>query len=371
MHVKLDTGMGRWGVSELPTLDARGRRRDDASRHRRQRSRLRARADRAVPRGDGARLADLTRHVANSAAALRLPESRFDAARCGIALYGLSPFGTDAGGRRARAGARRGDASSRRRGCSARGESTGYGRRFVAERDTWIGIVPGRLRRRLPPRPDRHARCASRASCAPVVGTVSMDAFAVELDRELPPGTPVTLVGHGVPLESHARVAGTITYELACADRDRPDAARAGSSPAPERRRARARDRRREERLEPHRRPVPARHEDLATVVLDAVEDPLDDERRVDDEPAGERSVAARAAGSPASRRSPGSRSSTEIAAAAELDRERAREAELRVLRRRVRAVGDRARDRDDVDDAHEPGARPGRNARSVHTEPR
>ena len=25
----------------------------------------------------------------------RLPEARFDAARCGIALYGLSPFGTD------------------------------------------------------------------------------------------------------------------------------------------------------------------------------------------------------------------------------------------------------------------------------------
>jgi alanine racemase len=43
-----------------------------------------------------------------------------------------------------------------------------------------------------------------------------MDATAVELDRELPPGTPVTIVGRGVPLESHARVADTITYELAC-----------------------------------------------------------------------------------------------------------------------------------------------------------
>jgi alanine racemase len=47
-----------------------------------------------------------------------------------------------------------------------------------------------------------------------LVGTVSMDAFAVELDRELPPGTPVTLLGHGVSAEAHARVAGTITYEL-------------------------------------------------------------------------------------------------------------------------------------------------------------
>ena len=39
--------------------------------------------------------ANLTRHIAHSAAALRYPSARFDAARCGIALYGLSPFGTD------------------------------------------------------------------------------------------------------------------------------------------------------------------------------------------------------------------------------------------------------------------------------------
>ena len=49
-----------------------------------------------------------------------------------------------------------------------------------------------------------------------------MDAFAVELDRELPPGTPVTLVGHGVTFEGHARVAGTIAYELATGIRTDP-----------------------------------------------------------------------------------------------------------------------------------------------------
>jgi alanine racemase len=43
-----------------------------------------------------------------------------------------------------------------------------------------------------------------------------MDSFAVELDREYPPGTPVTIVGPGVTLEAHARHAGTIAYELAC-----------------------------------------------------------------------------------------------------------------------------------------------------------
>jgi alanine racemase len=47
-----------------------------------------------------------------------------------------------------------------------------------------------------------------------VVGTVSMDSFAVELDRRVPLGAEVVIVGPGVPLESHARVAGTINYEL-------------------------------------------------------------------------------------------------------------------------------------------------------------
>jgi len=47
-----------------------------------------------------------------------------------------------------------------------------------------------------------------------VVGTISMDAFAVELEREEPVGAPVTILGHGVLAEDHARVAETINYEL-------------------------------------------------------------------------------------------------------------------------------------------------------------
>ena len=59
-------------------------------------------------------------------------------------------------------------------------------------------------------------------SKAPVVGTVSMDAVAVRLPKALDPGTPVTLVGDGVTLEQHARVAETIGYELACGIRTAP-----------------------------------------------------------------------------------------------------------------------------------------------------
>ena len=49
-----------------------------------------------------------------------------------------------------------------------------------------------------------------------VVGDVSMDSFAVELEHEEPVGTPVTILGHGVLAEEHARVADTINYELTC-----------------------------------------------------------------------------------------------------------------------------------------------------------
>jgi alanine racemase len=49
-----------------------------------------------------------------------------------------------------------------------------------------------------------------------------MDAVAVVLARPLETGTPVTLVGDGITLEAHARVAGTIAYELACGIRSLP-----------------------------------------------------------------------------------------------------------------------------------------------------
>jgi alanine racemase len=223
VHVKLDTGMGRWGASELPSLSREvvgvmthlATADSDAEFARLQIERFREATD---------PLSHLTRHVANSAAALRLPESRFDAARCGIALYGLSPFGTDPAedGLEPVLSWTSEIAQSK---LLRAGESTGYGRRFVAERDTWVGIMPlgyaDGFRRDLTGTEVRVAGERRR-----VIGAVSMDATAVELDRELPPGTPVTIVGHGMPLEEHARVAGTITYELTCGIKSAPSRAR-------------------------------------------------------------------------------------------------------------------------------------------------
>jgi alanine racemase len=213
VHLKLDTGMGRWGLAELPQPPANV---VGLMSHLATADTDPAFANRQIERFREAteQYAHLTRHIANSAAALRLPAARFDAARCGIALYGISPFDTDPAEDDLRPAL-----SWRSRLAQVRllqtGESTGYGRRFVAERPTWIGIVPvgyaDGFRRDMSGTyvlVDGEPRGA--------IGTVSMDAVAVELDRELPVGTPVTIVGDGLTIERHTRVAGTIGYEIAC-----------------------------------------------------------------------------------------------------------------------------------------------------------
>ena len=224
LHLKLDTGMGRLGalalsappphavglMSHLATADV------DPAFAELQLERFRAAA---------AALPGMEAHIANSAATLRLPGfAGFAAARCGVALYGLSPFQEPPSSdglepvlswRSSLAQVKLLDV----------GESTGYGRRFVAERPTWIGLVPvgyaDGFRRDLTGTDVLIAGERRR-----VVGTVSMDSFAVELPEELPRGTAVTLIGDGLQVESHAARARTINYEITTGIRSPPERAR-------------------------------------------------------------------------------------------------------------------------------------------------
>jgi alanine racemase len=212
IHLKVDTGMGRWGLSELPapTRDVVGVMSHLAS----------AEADPAFTqlqverfREATAGLTGVTRHLANSAATLRFAEARFDAVRCGIALYGISPFGGDPADDDLEPALRWESYVALVKRLEA-GESTGYGRRFVADRPTWIGVVPvgyaDGFRRDM-----TGTEIVVAGARRPVVGTISMDALAVVLDDSVRTGTPVTLLGDGVLIEEHARVAGTIAYEIA------------------------------------------------------------------------------------------------------------------------------------------------------------
>ena len=94
VHLKLDTGMGRWGLAEIapPGSGVVGLMSHLAS----------ADSDPVFTEAQLARFltatasyAHLTRHIANSAGTLRHPAAHLDAVRCGIAVYGISPFGTD------------------------------------------------------------------------------------------------------------------------------------------------------------------------------------------------------------------------------------------------------------------------------------
>jgi alanine racemase len=219
VHLKLDTGMGRWGLAELPVVSAdvvglmtHLATADSDPDFAREQLRRFDEATRVYPQ--------LIRHAANSAAALQLPESHYDAARCGIALYGLSPFGGDP----------RDDGLEpvlRWKSHLAQvkqlgpGESTGYGRRFTATEPTFIGIVPvgyaDGFRRDM-----TGTEVVVEGERCRVVGTISMDALAVELPGRLPVGTPVTLIGDGVLAENHAAVADTINYEIVSQIDSRP-----------------------------------------------------------------------------------------------------------------------------------------------------
>src|SRR5262245_12052413 len=212
VHLKVDTGMGRWGLAELPapTRDVVGVMSHLAS----------AEADSAFTqlqvdrfREATAQLGPLTRHIANSAATLRYAEARFDAVRCGIALYGISPFGSDPTDDGLEPALRWQSYVALVKRLEP-GESTGYGRRYVADRAMWIGVVPvgyaDGFRRDM-----TGTEVLVDGRRRRVVGTISMDALAVLLDAELPVGAPVTLVGDGVRVEEHARIADTIAYEIA------------------------------------------------------------------------------------------------------------------------------------------------------------
>src|SRR3954447_26287071 len=194
VHLKLDTGMGRWGLSELvaPGQGVVGLMSHFAT------------AD-TDPEFTDLQLnrflaatepyAHLTRHIANSAATLRHPPSHLDAVRCGIAVYGISPFGTDPADDGLRP-ALRWESTVSLVKTLAPGESTGYGRRFVATVPTRIGIVPvgyaDGFRRDL-----TGTDLVVAGEPAPVVGTVSMDALAVALPDTASEGDTVTLIGAG------------------------------------------------------------------------------------------------------------------------------------------------------------------------------
>jgi alanine racemase len=166
---------------------------------------------------------DVILHAANSAAMLRDPRAQFDMVRCGIAVYGMDPFGEDPAARELEPALELSSYVAEVKRCRA-GESAGYGRRFIAEHDTFLGVLPigygDGWRRGL----SNNADVLIGGRRYPLVGTVSMDNITVELGpdagAERLRGEPAILIGsqgaERITAEEVARRLDTINYEVTC-----------------------------------------------------------------------------------------------------------------------------------------------------------
>jgi alanine racemase len=162
-------------------------------------------------------------HAANSAATLREPAAHFDMVRCGIAIYGMDPFGEDPAARGLEPALQLSSYVAAVKLCRA-GESTGYGRRFRAPVDTYLGLLPigygDGWRRGF----SNNADVLVGGRRCPVVGTVSMDSMVVDLGPDPAAlelrDTPAILIGpqaeERIAAEELARRLDTINYEITC-----------------------------------------------------------------------------------------------------------------------------------------------------------
>ena len=255
VHVKYDTGMGRLGVarhevvafceqaeaggilsglmSHFATADE-----EDTSFFELQLARFAELAGALKEQYPG-----LICHTANSAATLRGPRAHFDMVRTGIAMYGLAPANDDPFKDGLRPAMKLASHIAGVR-VAAPGDSVGYGRTFVAEEPTRIGIVPigyaDGVRRALG---NRAEVLVAGRRCL-IAGRISMDQMTVRLPDDWgEPGDEVVLfgaAGDGVAggstvawaapdgprvdapetprilCEETARLLGTINYEVAC-----------------------------------------------------------------------------------------------------------------------------------------------------------
>ena len=239
IHVKVDTGMGRIGVrydsvgefaNELRKLDhlrlegvmTHFAAADDLAESDFTALQMK-RFDEAVAafRENGFRPSYLD--LANSPGAVAHPSSRGNMVRLGGVLYGLGgdvlPKGIDKPELRAVLSLRTRIAHLKR---VPRGETIGYGRTFVTEKDSAIATIPigyqDGFRRAL----SDGGQAIVRGSVVPVAGRISMDWTTLDVTSidGVQVGDEVVLIGQQgesrLDAEDLARTIGTISYEVTC-----------------------------------------------------------------------------------------------------------------------------------------------------------
>ncbi|MEK2489517.1 alanine racemase [Kitasatospora purpeofusca] len=238
VHLKADTGLGRNGCQphDWPELVAAARRAEldglltvvgvwshfaaaDEPGH--PSIQLQLDAFRlALASAEAAGLRPEVRHLANSPAALLLPQSHFDMVRTGLAMYGLSPVPevgspSDFGLRPVMSLTARLALVKHVPG----GHGVSYGHHYTTPGPTTLGLVPVGYGDGIP----RHASGIGPVQVdgkwRTVAGRVAMDQFVVDLGGDTPPiGDEVLLFGSGdrgePTAEDWGRACGTISYEI-------------------------------------------------------------------------------------------------------------------------------------------------------------
>jgi alanine racemase len=225
-HLKVNTGMNRWGVEPAEVGEARrilGSQLAGVYTHF-----ASADSDEGATRDQIERFESVLAaqpfggslvHAANSAATLWHPESHFDCVRPGVALYGLHPAGD------------KGDPASENLQPAmvlksyvaavrhlARGEGVSYGLTYRAGAPMFAATVPvgyaEGYRRALSGR----AEALIRGQRRPLLGRVTMDACVFGVDEAVEVGDEVVLLGGQgegrIGAEELGARAGTINYEI-------------------------------------------------------------------------------------------------------------------------------------------------------------
>lgn len=180
------------------------------------------RFDEAVAIARAAGLRPEVCHLANSAGAILMPQTRHDLVRVGLAAYGLDPAPGNGGNSFADLGLR--PAMTVRAPLTltkqiAAGEGVSYGHRWVAPAPTRVGLVPVGYGDGVPRHASDRAEVAIGGVRRPVRGRVCMDQLVVELgDQPAEVGVGVTLFGDGrsgePTAQEWAEACDTISYEI-------------------------------------------------------------------------------------------------------------------------------------------------------------
>jgi alanine racemase len=154
------------------------------------------------------------RHIANSAAAIRLPDLQLDMVRLGIGLYGVDSAASGELTLQTVATLRSTVAQIKQ---LKAGESVSYNRKGVVGRDARIATIRLGYADGYPRRLGNGAgKVWINGQLAPVIGTVCMDMFMADI-TDLPgvtEGDEVIIFGAPLPVEQVATWAGTIPYEI-------------------------------------------------------------------------------------------------------------------------------------------------------------